>query len=63
MMRVRMPGWDVVKEKLLERAGQVSVTRSIHDFLHRDLPFPVDTRHNAKIRREELAAWAEERLQ
>ena len=24
--------------------------------------FPVDIRHNAKIRREELAAWAERRL-
>jgi acyl-CoA synthetase (AMP-forming)/AMP-acid ligase II len=32
-------------------------TRDIHDFLyHRS--FPVDARHNSKIRREELAIWA-----
>jgi acyl-CoA synthetase (AMP-forming)/AMP-acid ligase II len=29
--------------------------------VHRE-PFPVDIRHNAKIRRPELAAWAADRL-
>jgi olefin beta-lactone synthetase len=43
-------------------AEKHAVTRRIRDFLFHP-GFPVDTRHNAKIRREELAAWAEERLQ
>lgn len=44
-------------DELRQRAQQHSHTRSIHCFqFHRGLP--VDVRHNAKIHREQLAAWA-----
>ncbi|HLT34984.1 MAG TPA: hypothetical protein VK034_01830, partial [Enhygromyxa sp.] len=33
-------------------------TAKIDGFLHHPDPFPVDIRHNAKIGREKLAAWA-----
>jgi acyl-CoA synthetase (AMP-forming)/AMP-acid ligase II len=33
-------------------------TAKIERFLHHPKPFPVDIRHNAKIGREKLAAWA-----
>jgi acyl-CoA synthetase (AMP-forming)/AMP-acid ligase II len=36
-------------------------TRAIHTVLFHG-PFPMDVRHNAKIQREKLAAWAEETL-
>ncbi|PIE74019.1 MAG: peptide synthase [Deltaproteobacteria bacterium] len=43
-------------------ARQHTLTASIQHFLiHHD--FPVDIRHNAKIFREKLAVWAEEKLQ
>jgi hypothetical protein len=35
------------------------VTRSLTTFQVYPQPFPVDTRHNAKIERESLARWAE----
>jgi acyl-CoA synthetase (AMP-forming)/AMP-acid ligase II len=37
-------------------------TTRIDTFLHYPKPFPVDIRHNAKINREALAAWAATRL-
>jgi acyl-CoA synthetase (AMP-forming)/AMP-acid ligase II len=37
-------------------------TAKIDGFLHHPDPFPVDIRHNAKIGREKLAAWAAARL-
>ena len=37
-------------------------TARIERFLHHPKPFPVDIRHNAKIGREKLAAWAAAQL-
>ena len=37
-------------------------TAKIEHFLHHPKPFPVDIRHNAKIGREKLAAWAAAQL-
>jgi acyl-coenzyme A synthetase/AMP-(fatty) acid ligase len=49
------------QRELLQRAQSCEHTRSIHHFLaHPRLP--VDVRHNAKINREQLAAWAAHRL-
>lgn len=47
--------------ELRERALRHSHTREISTFLIHP-GFPVDIRHNAKIKREELAAWASEQL-
>jgi acyl-CoA synthetase (AMP-forming)/AMP-acid ligase II len=47
---------------LLARGDSRDLTRPIRDFLSHPNPLPVDTRHNAKIRREALAVWAAERL-
>jgi olefin beta-lactone synthetase len=46
-----------VKAELLHIAAQHEITREIKILLFRD-SFPVDIRHNAKIFREQLAAWA-----
>ncbi len=52
---------DRVAQATLEFARGASETRSIETVLvHRG--FPVDIRHNAKIRRAELACWAARRL-
>ncbi len=52
---------DAVRRELLEMAAAHSHTRPIRTVLfHR--AFPVDVRHNAKIGREKLAAWAGRRL-
>lgn len=48
-------------ELLAELAEGQPHTQCIRTFLEHP-GFPVDVRHNAKIRREELAAWATERL-
>lgn len=51
---------DLTKE-LLELGKASPLTRTIrHVLFHRS--FPVDIRHNAKIKREILAAWAETQL-
>jgi hypothetical protein len=48
-------------QELIERASLHGHTRSIRHFLpHPRLP--VDVRHNAKINRDELAAWAAKQL-
>ena len=47
--------------ELLELARANELTRDIAVVLFRR-GFPVDVRHNAKINREQLAAWASERL-
>ena len=50
-----------ISEELLELGGRCAVTSGIQTVLfHRS--FPVDVRHNAKIDRERLAAWAEKQL-
>jgi len=55
-----MPGrdWAAAEPKLRALAAQHSVTESIEVFLHHRGSFPVDVRHNSKIFREKLAAWA-----
>jgi acyl-CoA synthetase (AMP-forming)/AMP-acid ligase II len=52
---------EAFRETVLTVAGQSELTAGIrHVLFHR--AFPVDIRHNAKIRREILAAWASRRL-
>ena len=61
----RMPKNQSEKERWINELlilGQAhSHTRAIQTFLFHP-SFPVDVRHNAKIQREKLAAWAEKRL-
>ena len=63
--RGEMPKTEVMNEGFvmqLETIGKKSpVACDIDTFLFHP-EFPVDPRHNAKIHREELKAWAEERL-
>ncbi len=51
-----------MREELKQLGGANPLTANIREILfHKG--FPTDIRHNAKIRREDLAAWAEkERL-
>jgi len=56
----------VLLPRLRERSAELAArdpsgAGSIHDFLFHP-HFPVDARHNAKIRREELKRWAERSL-
>jgi acyl-CoA synthetase (AMP-forming)/AMP-acid ligase II len=60
--KVRFEAWEASVERLRARAAATPATRPIKDFLLYGGAFPVDTRHNAKIQREKLARWAEERL-
>ena len=55
------PGGDPMAA-LAARAESKDLTRAIREFLPHAAPFPVDTRHNAKLQRETLAHWAAERL-
>jgi len=61
----RMParGWATKRftEELLDLGRRNELTRNITDVLFHPA-FPVDYRHNAKILREKLAVWAEDRL-
>ncbi len=50
-----------VAEELLERGARFAHTKSIRTVLFHP-SFPVDARHNAKIFRERLAAWATRKL-
>ena len=49
-------------DELRELGGSCPATEPILDFLLHPQPFPVDIRHNAKIRREALVPWAEKCL-
>lgn len=50
-------------EAELRHIGEGHVhTAKVETFLHHPRPFPVDIRHNAKIGREKLAAWAARQL-
>lgn len=52
---------DILKKELLEIAKENDATRKIETVLfHKS--FPVDIRHNSKIFREKLAAWAQKRI-
>ncbi|WP_206739499.1 fatty acid CoA ligase family protein [Streptomyces sp. L2] len=53
--------WRTMLPELHALADAQPVTAGLRDFL-RHPAFPVDIRHNAKIGREELAAWAARRL-
>ncbi len=48
-------------EELIELGSHHAITRNIKHILFHSA-FPVDIRHNAKIGREKLAIWAEEKL-
>jgi acyl-CoA synthetase (AMP-forming)/AMP-acid ligase II len=48
-------------QELLDLGGQNELTRDIKDVLFHPA-FPVDFRHNAKILREKLAVWAEDKI-
>ena len=52
---------DKLAEQLREVAQQFDHTRGIDRFLPY-APFPVDVRHNSKINREQLAAFAAQAL-
>jgi hypothetical protein len=50
-----------IAEELRALGANFEHTREIRHFLyHRS--FPVDARHNSKIRREDLAVWAKKRI-
>jgi acyl-CoA synthetase (AMP-forming)/AMP-acid ligase II len=52
---------SLLKEELLALGGAFPQTKGVRTILFHP-SFPVDTRHNAKIFREKLAVWAQERL-
>ncbi|MBV5338393.1 MAG: AMP-binding protein [Deltaproteobacteria bacterium] len=52
---------EQIRKELLELGSCHSHTKNIHMILFHPA-FPVDIRHNAKIFREKLAAWAEKKL-
>jgi acyl-CoA synthetase (AMP-forming)/AMP-acid ligase II len=52
---------EQIRKELLELGSHHSYTKNIHNILFHPA-FPVDIRHNAKIFREKLAAWAEKKL-
>ena len=49
-------------EELVNSANRAPCTSGIRRFLVHGGPLPVDSRHNAKIQRERLAAWAAAKL-
>ncbi|MQS16658.1 AMP-binding protein [Streptomyces kaniharaensis] len=53
--------WPRISDELRALGATSPMTKPIADFLPHPA-FPVDVRHNAKIRRELLAGWAEDRL-
>ncbi|MBK5276586.1 MAG: AMP-binding protein [Desulfuromonadales bacterium] len=52
---------DLIRDELLEMGSSYPHTKLVKDILFHSA-FPVDIRHNAKIFREKLAAWAEKNL-
>ena len=54
--------YERVHFDLLQLAQAHALTRAVRTVLFHD-GFPVDTRHNSKIRREELAEWATKKMQ
>jgi len=55
------PDWSKLEQELRTTGAGFPHTREIEDFLVHP-GFPVDRRHNSKIRREDLAVWARKRL-
>lgn len=54
--------WTGVVSRMREVANRFDHTRKLTTFLFHPDPFPVDVRHNSKIFREKLAAWADKQL-
>ena len=50
--------WPRIEGELRHLSEGFVHTAKVDAFLHYPKPFPVDIRHNAKIGREKLAAWA-----
>ena len=50
--------WPRIVGELRHLADGLVHTAKVQAFLRHPKPFPVDIRHNAKIGRERLAAWA-----
>jgi acyl-CoA synthetase (AMP-forming)/AMP-acid ligase II len=50
--------WPGILRDLLAQAARFEHTRNIATFLEHPATFPVDVRHNSKIFREKLTAWA-----
>jgi acyl-CoA synthetase (AMP-forming)/AMP-acid ligase II len=50
--------WPRIQSELRHLANGLVHTAKVDTFLRYPKPFPVDIRHNAKIGRETLAAWA-----
>lgn len=50
--------WPRIEQELRHLANGLVHTAKVDTFLRYPKPFPVDIRHNAKIGRERLAAWA-----
>ncbi len=55
------PSDEVLKKELLALGGEYELTKGIEHVLFHP-SFPVDVRHNAKIFREKLTVWAQEKL-
>ena len=60
-MRDRLRPWESIRAELLALAQTNPITRGVETILPHP-GFPVDIRHNAKIFREKLAAWAAREL-
>lgn len=52
---------ELIRRELLELGSRYPHTKNIHQILFHPA-FPVDIRHNAKIFREKLAVWAQDKL-
>ncbi|CAN5675370.1 olefin beta-lactone synthetase OleC [soil metagenome] len=55
--------WPRIRQELRHTGEGHVHTARVETFLHHPRPFPVDIRHNSKIGREKLAAWAARQLQ
>jgi acyl-CoA synthetase (AMP-forming)/AMP-acid ligase II len=54
--------WSRIEDELRHLGEGFVHTAKVDAFLHHPKAFPVDIRHNAKIGREKLAAWAAKRM-
>jgi acyl-CoA synthetase (AMP-forming)/AMP-acid ligase II len=60
-VNIRPDNWERMLEGLHAAGARFNHADGINTFLHHP-NFPVDVRHNSKIFREKLAAWADEQL-
>jgi len=58
---IRSEDQEIITTELLKIGAQFEQTKNIHHVLFHPA-FPVDIRHNAKIGREKLAAWAQKEI-